>query len=148
MDRPWTNWIPGVLNDTQIRQLYDGKYIVGRSALKEEHLDYSSVDLLLSDEGYCMSAGYSVKPSGREPYNSFIQREGSAVKLPPNADKTYTLERRKTYVFKLQERLGQELISATFHGQATAKSSVVELMFWHVSLLTEWINMRDSVRIV
>src|SRR5437870_2236900 len=105
MQHPWTNWIPGVLNDTQIRQLYDGKYIVGRGTPKEEHLDYSSVDLLLSDEGYRMK-GYSVKPSGREPYNSFIQREGSAERLPQNADKTYTLEKRKTYVFKLQERLG------------------------------------------
>ena len=65
MDRPWTNWIPGVLNDTQIRQLYDDKYIVGKGALKEEHLDYSSIDLLISDEGYWMEAGYSVKPSSR-----------------------------------------------------------------------------------
>ena len=124
MDGPWTNWIPGVLNDTQIRQLYNGNYIVGRGALKKEHLDYSSIDLLISDEGYWIEAGYSVKPSGREPYNSLIEKEGSAIRLNPEPDGTFLLKCKQTYVFKIQERLGSDLWEAGFHGQATAKSSV------------------------
>ena len=124
LQHPWANWIPGVLNKQQIKELCDGRYIITEGPVRESALDNSSLDLSLSDEGYWMKAGYSVKPSGREPYNSFIQREGSAVRLLQNADKTYILERWKTYVFKLQERLGRDLLKAGFHGQATAKSSV------------------------
>jgi|SRR3990172_7226153 len=124
MRHPWSEWIPGALNDYQIEQLYNEEAIVGRGAFDRKYVDKSSVDLWLSDEGYHMTQKYSVKPSGRDSYTRLIQREGSAERLPKQADGTYILKSRNTYVFKLQEKLGRKLLEAKIHGQATAKSSV------------------------
>lgn len=90
----------------------------------ESALDHSSIDLTLSDDGYRMSKG-SVKPTPDRQYSWFLnKKKGLAESLDPDADGTYELIARETYVFKLRERLEKELAEGGFYGQATAKSSV------------------------
>jgi dCTP deaminase len=86
-------------------------------------LDESSIDLHLTEEAYRMLKG-SVKPSRDCTYRDFLDRAELAEKLKPSIDGIYTLEARKTYAFKLRERLGRQLADLDIFGQATAKSSV------------------------
>jgi len=91
----------------------------------EPKVGHSSMDLSLADEGYEMLKG-SVKPS-TDPYDWFIKKSGLAqqLKRPANADGSYELKRRRTYVFRLQEKIEAKLRNEkVIYGQATAKSSV------------------------
>ncbi len=118
-DEPWKDWIPGVLSDKQVKELCDHDYITclgGSPAIGP-----SSIDLHLSDEGYIMPQG-SVKPFGGR-YISKINRMGLAEKLESGRDCTFVLSPKKTYLFKLSEKL-EELKDTKIYGQATAKSSV------------------------
>lgn len=115
---PWKYWIPGVLSKNQMGQLIENGYIEG-SDLK--FLDNSSLDLCLSSNGYAMVQG-SVKPSGNR-YLHNLKRENLVEKLNPESDGTFKLSVRHTYLFPLQEKIGQLGGSGIF-GQATAKSSV------------------------
>lgn len=122
MRSPWDEWVPGVLNKRQMKQLLDDGYILYRD--KEPALDHSSLDLSLSDEAYEMKHG-SVKPAGTHDYNWFIEKKTKLAKeLKPGADGSFELTRKTTYVFKLQEQLGAPLRGSGIYGQATAKSSV------------------------
>ena len=116
--RPWNSWIPGVLSKHQVCELINRGYIQGSNP---KLLDNSSLDLSLSDEGYVMVQG-SVKPSGTR-YLHRLEQEHLVKKLTPESDGTFKLSVRHTYLFPLQEKIGQLRGSGIF-GQATAKSSV------------------------
>jgi dCTP deaminase len=119
---PWHDWLPGVLSQRQVRELFQRDYL--RDALLES-IEYSAIDLHLSDEGYELVNG-SVKPWGATSYLKEIGAAGLVEKLVPRSDGTYALAAKKTYLFKLRERLhiGYVNAASTIHGQATAKSSV------------------------
>lgn len=122
MEHPWNEWVPGVLNRQQMLKLIRAGYITYSGS--EPKLGHSSMDLSLSNEGYELLRG-SIKPS-IEPYSWFIAKKHRLAKvLQKPADDIFQLKRRKTYVFRLQERLEAALRnSGSIWGQATAKSSV------------------------
>jgi dCTP deaminase len=124
MDEPWTKWIPGVLSPNQMTELCRIGLLTGHGPL-DTVLDNSSIDLSISGEAYEMIHG-SVKPSASYPsYAWFIKNENLARELPPARDGTFLLNARKTYVFKLNEKLNTKgIVAAGFYGQATAKSSI------------------------
>jgi len=117
---PWKEWIPGALNDNQLRQMISMGFIENATGCS---IDYSSFDLTLTGEGYLMVKG-SVKPQGGGYEHYLNTHPGFAEALKFEADGTIVLEPKKTYVFKLKERLSMGLRESTIHGQATAKSSV------------------------
>jgi dCTP deaminase len=119
---PWRDWIPGVLSKPQILNLCEGGYLT--KAGDKPAVDYSSIDLHLTDEGYVLEGG-SVKPSGRD-YLHFIEKNKLGTELQP-VDGVFLLNRRSTYLFKVRERLSSALAEAGVHGQATAKSSIGRL---------------------
>ena len=121
MSFPWDGWVPGVLNKRQMKELLDGGFITFSGS--EPALDHSSIDLSLSNEAFEMKHG-SVKPSDT-PYDWFITKKTKlAEQLEPSSDGSFELTKKKTYVFRLREKLGTRLRGAGMHGQATAKSSV------------------------
>lgn len=123
VSEPWKEWIPGVLSRNQIRQLCEAEVLIGN--IKQESLDASALDLTLSDEAYQLTGG-SVKPpsEARGTYSRFISRNGYAKVISPVRDGAYLLEKQKTYVFRLNEKLGRGIDDARIFGQATAKSSI------------------------
>ena len=124
MTQPWRDWIPGVLNKGQMRELAgEGLITSPDSASIEGLLDESSLDLTLSDQAFQMVHG-SVKPNSRDPYGSFLNNTDLAKNLLPDEDGTFHLRAKQTYIFKLRERLQRKLGDIGVHGQATAKSSV------------------------
>lgn len=121
MGYPWDEWSPGALNKRQMKRLVDEAYITFTG--DRPKIGESSMDLSLADEAYEMLGG-SVKPS-QSPYGWFITEKRLAKKLERPKDGVYELAQQKTYVFKLQEKLGANLRTAkAIYGQATAKSSV------------------------
>src|SRR5260370_41301128 len=119
MTVPWKEWIPGVLTKIQVKALIQDGCIENAQA---SAVDYSSFDLTLEDKGWEMVRG-SVKPFGGG-FSNFLDTDTECVKRLELVDGMFTLSPKKTYVFKLKERLGFKLKGAEFHGQATAKSSV------------------------
>jgi dCTP deaminase len=122
MGNPWDGWVPGVLNKNQMNELLVGGYITYSGEAPK--LGHSSMDLSLADEAYVMRKG-SVKPS-QKPYSWFItEKHKLAKKIPKPEGGIYHLKQKKTYVFRLQERLEAALRNeGVIFGQATAKSSV------------------------
>jgi dCTP deaminase len=86
-------------------------------------VDHSSIDLHLQEEAWVLPRG-SIKPSGRS-YLHFVEQHELATKLAA-VDGAYVLEPRKTYLFRIRERLGP-LRDSGIYGEATAKSSVGRL---------------------
>ena len=124
MTQPWRDWVPGVLNKGQMRELArEGLITVPPSASIEDLLDESSLDLTLSDQAFQMVHG-SVKPNSHCPYGCFLNDKDLAENLAPVEDNTFLLKAKHTYIFRLRERLKRELGDIGVHGQATAKSSV------------------------
>lgn len=121
---PWERdrWIPGVLSRRQILSLFEDGHITVEGAPKSS-IDNSSVDLSLSGVAFAMVGG-SVKPSGGKAYSWFIESQKLGERLKASGDGSFLLEAKKTYVFKLRERLGRGLVDGGVFGQATAKSSV------------------------
>lgn len=118
---PWENWIPGILSKEQVSLLAKtGKITIQN----EENIDYSSIDLTLSSEGYLLGEG-AVKPCS-ENYINFLKINKLIEILKPDGNGYFTLEPQKTYLFKLNERING-LMSSNIYGQATAKSSVGRL---------------------
>jgi dCTP deaminase len=117
---PWKEWIPGALNDCQLRGLI-GSGLIEKAEL--DAVDYSSLDLRLDDEGYEMVQG-SIKPQGGGYEHFLTSQPAFARRLQFERDGTVVLLPKKTYVFKLMERLSMKLRDSSIHGQATAKSSV------------------------
>ena len=117
---PWTKWVPGVLCKAQMKALWKQGLIIGEN---EPKWDGSSFNLTLSSTAYEMLQG-SVKPQGQLPYEHLIRSNDLANPLARSPDEEFLLRAKKTYVFKLREKLGRRLKDAGFHGQATAKSSV------------------------
>jgi dCTP deaminase len=113
--------IPGVFSKEQLLKLCEEELI--QSPPERTTIDYSSIDLTLSDEGYLMKKG-SVKPFG-ESYESFIKAASDFREiLKPEGDGSFILTKKHTYVFRLEQQLGKNLATHEIHGQATAKSSV------------------------
>jgi len=54
MPEPWKDWIPGVLTRRQVNELCKSGYL---ESFSEDALDYSAVDLHLSEEGYELLCG-------------------------------------------------------------------------------------------
>jgi len=117
---PWDEWIPGVLNKSQVLQLCDLGYITGVET-PSEAVDLSSIDLSLSDQAFEMKDG-SVKP-GPSDYDHLLRNRKLAKKLDSESDGSFLLKSKATYVFKLHERLSR-LGGSSIYGQATAKSSI------------------------
>lgn len=114
---PWDEWLPGVLSKTQVKTLIQDGFIRDTD---ESLLDYSSIDLRLADEAYVLNT--CVKPFGRNFVRELV-RQGLATKLPEPADGIYSLQRRRSYVFRIKERI-PEFNGTPIYGSATAKSSV------------------------
>ncbi len=119
--RPWDDWIPGVLSKKQMTALVREEYIKGASL---DAIDYSSIDLHLSEEAYELTHG-SVKPFGEDRYLHKVKSAGLVESLKREANGTFVLDPMRTYLFKTQESLyAGALKESPIHGQATAKSSV------------------------
>jgi dCTP deaminase len=118
---PWKEWIPGVLSKSQLEKLCEEEFLSGVIDA-ENPIDYSSIDLRLSSQGFQMLRG-SVKPSGGR-YSRFLSsRHKMAEPLQKDGEGCFVLKQKNTYVFKLRESL-QDLKDAEIYGQATAKSSI------------------------
>jgi len=125
MSEPWKSWIPGVLCKPQVQKLCEEDYIENVANWKDDEngqIDYSSIDLTLSDEGYEMAKG-SVKPAGIEYRRTILENDYYAKKLNADNDGIFNLSKGKTYVFCLNEKL-DKLRRTSIYGQATAKSSI------------------------
>jgi hypothetical protein len=123
VEKPWEDWIPGVLSEGQLQELCKEGHISNVSnPLK---LDPSSIDLHLSDEAYRLTNG-SVKPFGQGRYLHKIKDQLLASQMPKEGNGIYKLEAKKTYLFRLKERL-RGFKDASIYGQATAKSSIGRL---------------------
>jgi len=125
MSEPWKDWIPGVLCKPQVQKLCEEDYIENVANWKDDEngqIDYSSIDLTLSDEGYEMVKG-SVKPAGIEYRRTILENDYYAEKLNADNDGIFNLSKGKTYVFCLNEKL-DKLRKTSIYGQATAKSSI------------------------
>lgn len=122
MQGPWDEWIPGVLNRTQMKVLCERDFFQLSVPFDERMLDESSIDLHLTSDGYRMIHG-SVKPSRKDSYKTFLEHPDLAARIDPT-DGIFSLKARETYVFTLREKLGRQLADLRIHGQATAKSSV------------------------
>jgi dCTP deaminase len=120
---PWKEWIPGVLNRPQAKQLCDEGLFTIDPLLMNDALDNSSIDLSLSSEAFRMVRG-SLKPDASHPYIWFLRDNQIAQQLKSEPDGTFNLLAKNTYVFRLNERLGRQLAEIDIYGQATAKSSV------------------------
>lgn len=116
---PWRDWIPGVLAPDQVKELAGAGYLEG-ARFDKSPPDLSSFDLHLSDEVWILDTG-SVKPVHHVIYSVFLEELGK--RLVPT-DGAVRLEPKKTYVFKVRERLQGLGPKTGIHGQATAKSSV------------------------
>ncbi len=125
---PWKEnlWLPGVLSKKQVRLLIEGDYISGLALTEFDHaMDYSSIDLHISNDGHRMLSG-SLKPS-RGIYSSLLNDSGIAEKIELNSKGYFELKPSNCYVFKLNEKLNPHLDNSNIHGQATAKSSIGRL---------------------
>jgi dCTP deaminase len=112
------DWLPGVLSANQVNHLAAEGYL---QHVRSDAIGHSAVDLHLSGEGYCLPEG-SVKPFG-ERYLPQLRNQKLVRPLTPE-NGIFTLERQKTYLFPLRERLNLRKDSFQFFGQATAKSSI------------------------
>jgi dCTP deaminase len=112
------DWLPGVLSGPQVSHLATEDYL---QHVKPEAVSYSAVDLHLADDGYCLPEG-SVKPFG-ERYLHQLKKQGLVSPLVLD-NGTFRLDRNKTYLFPVRERLNLRKNEFQFWGQATAKSSV------------------------
>jgi len=104
-----------------LRQLCKPGWIENVSFKEVDPIDYSALDLTLSEEGYEMLEG-CIKPFG-EQYSQILGNKQFAKGL--GKKQSFVLEPKHTYVFRLQQRLGPKLLtSEAIYGQATARSSV------------------------
>lgn len=119
MEKPWDNWIPGVLTKRQMQLLVDE----GILTVPNETIGAASLDLTITAEAYKMKCG-SVKPGGDNRYSVILRDNALAERLSPSTDGVFFLDGQQTYVFKVAERLDSAFADIGIYGQATAKSSV------------------------
>lgn len=116
----YNEWLPGVLSWEQLKTLANTR-IISNFPKKGLVVDNSSFDLHLSDQGWEMVTG-AIKPS-KENYEIFLNNSQLAKQLDKKPNKEFTLDRAKTYIFKIKEELHFRGYPH-FFGQATAKSSI------------------------
>lgn len=116
-EKPWTKWLPGVLSKNQVKALVESGFIRDADL---SSLDYSSIDLRISDEAYKLRA--CVKPFGRDFLNQ-LRQQNLAEEITADPNGNFLLERRNSYLFKLKEKI-PEFLDTPIYGSATAKSSV------------------------
>jgi dCTP deaminase len=119
--------VPGALNSDQMGDLIAKNFVTWDRHLPEPELDCSSMDLRLADEAFVMIDGAvkPLRPAGAyRSYRGFLQDPNLAAPHQKLRDGTYLLERKHTYVFRLEERLNTSLRDLGIYGEATAKSSV------------------------
>ncbi len=118
---PWKEWIPGVLSKNQVEQLCKESYISNYSDSGPQ-IDYSSIDLHLSNEGYGMIEG-AIKPSGPR-YNHILNKNMKlARKLSKDENGYFLLKSKETYIFKIKEEISLGDCNSIY-GLATAKSTI------------------------
>ncbi|MDQ7818814.1 MAG: 2'-deoxycytidine 5'-triphosphate deaminase [Melioribacteraceae bacterium] len=123
-NKPWSNWVPGVLSDSQIIEI--GTYGLIENLLKyKEDISYSSFDLHLSGDVYRMKNG-AIKPNGGRYCQKYLLNSKFAEKLSPTNENVFTLDIKTTYVIEVEEKFNllDEICNANIFGQATAKSSI------------------------
>lgn len=142
MSKPWTDWIPGVLANHQIRELEKQGFLVELQD-PDDAIDASAVDLHLGAEAYETLEG-SIKPFGDQ-YLHQIRQKGLIKEIEPDGSGAFGLKRGKTYVFGLKERLEKrkDLAAARMFGQATPKSSIGRMDVL-VRLIVDYMDAYDG----
>jgi len=118
MEKLWSRWIPGVLSNSQLKDLADNGYITDVTA---KSFDPSAIDLHVAQECYRLKRG-TVKPSGGEFFENLLKAD-LAEPMKSDSDGIWTLNRKETYLFPLKESL-KGLRNTPIWGHATAKSSI------------------------
>jgi len=122
MCKPWNDLIPGVLCKKQMKKLCKEGWIRGGNEDPEvSPIGHSAIDLTLSSTAFQTNMG-SVKPFGGR-YEHLLTTTGLAKKYEPDENGEFTLQRGKTYIFKLNETITFKE-DAKIYGQATAKSTI------------------------
>lgn len=118
-EEPWKDWIPGVLSESQMLALSEAGYIQGVDN-PQKSIDHSSFDLHLTETCYEMTSPVKPFEAGYEGYIN--KKELGKIKIAPE-NSEFTLTQKRTYVFKLREKL-KGLQEVGIFGQATAKSTI------------------------
>jgi dCTP deaminase len=106
-----------------MKELCDREHFMLNVPFRSKLIDESSIDLHLTADAYLMENG-SVKPSREDKYANFLKQKQLARKMSVATNRATLLKAKSTYIFKLRERLSQQLGKIGIYGQATAKSSV------------------------
>ena len=130
-NKPWRDWVPGVLTRRQVGALVKTGAITEVEAYPEHdsdqvppsQYDHSSLDLHIAEEGFELIEG-AVKPSGSK-YFFNLRKDRLISPLQPCSKGVFQLKAKKTYLFKLKERLDiGDMRTAEIYGQATAPSTI------------------------
>lgn len=119
-NKPWADWVPGVLSLGQVSKLIDEGYFSVEKRYPGER-DHSAIDLTLSNECWQLPSG-SVKPFG-DRYLHLIRQMKLIKEVASDKDGVFSLAQKTTYLIKLNENISP-LKNTPIHGQATAKSSI------------------------
>lgn len=117
----WKNWIPGVLSDSQVKELIKDGLLMHLEPDSGD-IDASAINLrLAAGTAWRMKKG-AVKPFGGN-YEHFLNTSGYAEEIEFN--NAQSLQTRTTYVFKLKLVFSRQFMKAgCFNGHATGRSSV------------------------
>lgn len=128
-DKPWSDWVPGVLRKEQVGKLVSWGAITGVEPFPESvrnapsQYDYSSLDLHIINKGFELLEG-AVKPAGSK-YFFNLEKHRLVKPIKPDGNGFFRLRARKTYLFKLKESLHvKDMEEAEIYGQATAPSTI------------------------
>jgi len=134
------NWRPGVLNREQIIVLCNESKISGANTAKIE--DPSSIDLHITEPVFELKG--CVKPKKDQDISLLCDRFKKRICRFDEKDETISLEKGKSYIFKVSEYLNFE--DTSFCGQATGKSTFGRLDIL-TRLLTDHSDYYDYVKI-
>lgn len=132
-----SDYRPGVLSKPQLKEIADLRVL--HAPLLDEELE-PAIDLHLGHEYYEMKG--CIKGLAGQSYSMILDDDTfiKSKKVELESDKTVELERRHTYIFKLQEELNfHEPQIFNLHGRATGKSTV-----GRIDVLTRLITENSS----
>jgi dCTP deaminase len=127
------NWRPGVLNKKQLIELCNKNIIRGVNTATIE--DPSSIDLHITDNPVYVLKG-CVKPKRDQDISHLCDRFKNNT-LSFEKDGTISLEKRKSYIFKVNESINFK--GNQFYGQATGKST-----FGRLDILTRLLTSHSD----